>query len=255
MSETPGRGPGTIQSVERALDVLLALSIAPGAGPTSIGAQLGLHKSTVHRLLRSLESRGFVARDSSTDRYRVGPAALQLSQASAIRPDLAAVAQPELTRLRDATSETAILDIRVGSSRMCIAQAESRQEIRRSQPLGSPMEIHAGAMGKVLLMDEPADLLQEIAQRVGFRKLTDHTPVTVDALLAQIHKLHRDGYLVSVGERVKGATTIAAPVRSPSGQVVAAVAVSGPTFRFGVPQARAIVPHLLEASARIAAKL
>lgn len=251
------REPGhrTVQAVDRALDVLLCLSEQDEMGPTAIGARLGLHKSTVYRLLRSLESRGFVYKDATTDQYRVGTSALRIAQHLVQRPDLSSVARPTLEELRDLTTETAILDVRVGYERICIAQAESHHEIKRAQRMGYPMEIYAGAMGKILLMDHGRDELQALIDKVEMRRLTKRTPTTLGTLGRQIAQARRDGYAVSLGERVAGATTVAVPVRDSVGTLIAALAVTGPTYRFGAARARGNLPAVVEAAEQLRALL
>lgn len=253
--DAAAKGEVNVQSVDRALDILLCLSDENELGPTAIGERLGLHKSTVYRLLRSLESRGFAYKDPGTDRYRVGAAALRVTQRLVLRPDLASAARPELEALRSSSTETAVLDIRVGHARVCIAQAESHNEIKRAQRIGYPMEIYAGAIGKILLMNDDADQLADMASKIPMRRLTRRTPLTVEVLRRQIEQARRDGYALSLGERVEGATTIAVPVRDGSGALVAALAVTGPTYRFGTARARAVLPHLIEAAQRLGARL
>lgn len=246
---------GTVQAVERALDVLLCLAAGGDLGPTEIGAHLDLHKSTVHRLLRTLASRDFVLQDKRTQLYSVGPATLRVAQRLIISPDLARAAQSVLEGLRETTSETAVLDVRIGDERICIAQAESEHEIRRLQRLASSMEIYAGACGRVLLMDESLAELKNLARRLAFTRLTQRTPTTVDQLRRHIELLGRNGYTISVAERVVGATTVAVPVRNAGGVLVAALAVTGPSFRFDTRKAQAAVAPLKDAADRLSTYL
>lgn len=249
------RNRPTVQAVERALDVLLCLAEDANLGPTKIGERLALHKSTVHRLLRALASREFVTQDDRTELYQLGPAALRLAHRLILRPELVTVAQPELSRLRDTTEETAVIDVRIGDHRVCIAQAESLHEIRRAQRIGLPMEIYAGAIGKVLLMELGAIELEELARRVPLAPLTPNTPRSLKQLREDIARAQRDGVIASVSERVPGATTVATAIRDASGAIVAGLGVTGPSFRFQERRVREATPHLLEAASRISVKL
>lgn len=255
MVDDGGSARGAVQSVERALDVLACLAESGDLGPTEIGAQLALHKSTVHRLLRALASRGFVIQDNRTERYSIGPAALRIAQRLIVSPDLAQTAQAMLEELRQATGETSVLDVRLGDERICIAQAESDHEIRRAQRLAFPMPLYAGACGRVLLMDESPHSLHALIERMPFNPLTSRTPTSVQALQRHVNQLRRSGFTISMGERVAGATTVAVPVRNSAGALVAALAVTGPSFRFDTKRARGSVPMLLEASAALAGRL
>ncbi len=241
----------TVQAVERALDVLLCLGQDPDLGPTEIGERLGLHKSTVHRLLRALATREFVTQDDRTERYQLGPAALRLAHRLVLRPDLVTVAQPILNALRDETQETAVIDVRIGDYRVCVAQAESLHEIRRAQRIGLPMEIYAGAIGKILLMELGQTELEVLVQRVSLTALTPNTPRSLRRLREDIARARRDGVIVSMSERVPGATTVATAVRDASGMIVAGLGVTGPSFRFVERRVREAIPHLIDAAQRI----
>lgn len=248
-------GSATVQAVDRALQILLCLSDVDDAGPTELGNQLELHKSTVYRLLRTLESHGFVSQDSRTDRYRIGPSILKAAQRLVLSPDIALLAQSALIRLRDLTGETAVLDVRVGDERICVAQAESQQEIRRAQRLAYPMPLHVGAPGRVLLLDASDEELRRLTRQGDPETTGSRAPSSVSRLRSQIKRLRDVGYAVSVGERVEGATSIAVPVRGPSNQVTAAMAVTGPTFRFTEASALSALVPLRDAADQLSVDL
>lgn len=218
----------TVRAVDRALDVLLCLSgSAQSLGVTQIARRLGLYKSTVHRLLASLEARGFVRREAGSERYRLGVRALELAASYIQGDDVAAVAYAEMRRLRDEVGETVSLYVRDGSDRVRVQKAEGRDGVRRVVALGQRMPLYVGAAGKVLLAwapaDERADLLQPASLPPGF-----HLAVLTQGLA----QAREQGWAMSIEERAEGAAAVAAPIFDRAGHCVAALAISGPAHRF-----------------------
>ncbi|WP_369053973.1 IclR family transcriptional regulator [Kineococcus terrestris] len=203
--------------LDKAVRVLGALE----AGPASL-AQLvtatGLARPTAHRLAVALEHHRLVGRDLQ-GRFVLGARHAELA-AAAGEDRLVAVAGPLLSGLRDATGESAQLYRRHGDHRVCIAAADRLHGLRDTVPVGASMTMAAGSAAQVLLAwDDPERLSVEL---LGAR---------FDA--AALSGVRRRGWAHSSGEREPGLASVSAPVRGPSGRVVAAVSVSGPAERFG----------------------
>ncbi|WP_432536732.1 IclR family transcriptional regulator [Kineococcus arenarius] len=203
--------------LDKAVQVLSALE----AGPASL-AQLvtatGLARPTAHRLAVALEHHRLVARDLQ-GRFVLGDRHAELA-AAAGEDRLVAAAGPLLSALRDTTGESAQLYRRHGEHRVCIAAADRLHGLRDTVPVGASMTMAAGSAAQVLLAwDDPERLSVEL---LGAR---------FDA--ATLSGVRRRGWAHSSGEREAGLASVSAPVRGPSGRVVAAVSVSGPTERFG----------------------
>lgn len=227
-TSTAAGDKATVRSVERALDVLLCFAGQPGGlGVTQIAERVGLYKSTVHRLLQTLESRGFVRRDGVTERYHLGERVLELAASFPESADLPAVASPEMQRLRDETGETVSLYIRDGIERVRIHKAEGLQAVRRVVQLGERMPLYVGASSKVLLAYAPDDVRQRVLA-------VDHLPAGFDreGLKGQMEEVRRQGLAVSIEERESGSAAVAAPIVDRAGRILAALAVSGPAVRF-----------------------
>lgn len=217
----------TIRSVERALDVLLCFAGETGGlGVTQIAEKVSLYKSTVHRLLAALESRGFVRQDSVTGRYHLGLKSLELASGYLTSGDLPAVSYPEMVSLRDRAQETVSLYVRDGVGRVRVQRAEGPLTVRRVVGLGERLPLYLGASGKVLLAWAPpaerAVLLDQILPP-GFDRA---------ALEANLSEALRNGWAVSLEEREEGVASVAAPVLDRSRRCVAALAISGPVSRF-----------------------
>lgn len=191
------------------------------AGPTSLAGLVnatGLARPTAHRLAVALEYHRMVARDLQ-GRFVLGPRLAELA-AAAGEDRLLAAAGPVLTALRDATGESAQLYRRQGDQRICVAAAERSHGLRDSVPVGSVLTMQAGSAAQVLLAWEEPDRMHRGLSSARFTA----------TVLAGVR---RRGWAQSVGERESGVASVSAPVRGPSGRVVAALSVSGPIERLG----------------------
>lgn len=227
-------GRKLISSVERALDVLaeLASSGSPDLGVTELARALDLSKAVVHRLLTTLASRGFVAVDPASRRYRLGPAALTLGTAYLERIDLIDLVRPHLRSLSEATGETATMSLRHGWSRVYVDQVIPDREVRMEVAVGRPFPLHAGSSSKAFLAHlSEEDRRAYLAQPV-LATLTPATKIDVEVLRAELEVVRREGLARSLGERQAGAASIAAPILDARDEPVAVVSVCGPIERF-----------------------
>jgi IclR family transcriptional regulator, KDG regulon repressor len=199
---------------------------------TDIVARIKLDKGTTSRLLSTLAARGLVAKDALTRRYRLGPAIFALGSAAHGRNNLAQLALPALTYLRDASGESSSVDVLIGDSRVCVAQAESRHDLRRVIEVGRPLPPYAGAAGKVLLAALSDDALDSLLQRIRLERLTPLTITDSAALLRELKKVRRSGYAIGHGERIPGGAGVAVPIRGAQDEVVAALSFSMPSSRY-----------------------
>lgn len=219
---------GTVRAVERALDILLCFAgTETELGLSDIAKRIGLHKSTVHRLLASLESKGFIRRHPQTEKYRLGWSVLELVSNVYQSDDLSSIVSPEMTRLRDLLGETISLYVLSGIERIRIQAVESQQPVRRVANVGRRLPLYVGASGKVLLAYSSEELLEEL--------MTDSSwppELSRDEFRHALGQVREAGYAVSIEEREPGAAAVAAPIRDRKGVAVAALSISGPVDRF-----------------------
>ncbi|MCU1588839.1 MAG: IclR family transcriptional regulator [Frankiales bacterium] len=217
------------------LDKAILVLDAVQGGATSLAAltdRTGLSRATAHRLAVALEVHRLLARDGE-GRWHIGSRAAELAGGGG--DQLLERAGPVLVRLRDATGESAQLYRRHGDRRLCVAVAERGSGLRDTVPVGSALPLTAGSAGQVLLAWTPEDPL------VGLAAFTART-------LADVR---RRGWAHSVAEREQGVASVSAPVRSPSGAVVAAVSVSGPLERLTRTPGRLHAQAVLSAAAEL----
>ena len=191
------------------------------AGPQSLAGLVqatGLARPTAHRLAVALEHHRLVTRDVQ-GRFVLGPRVGELA-AAAGEDRLLAAAAAVLAQLRDLTGESAQLYRRQGEQRVCVGAAERLSGLRDTVPIGSVLTMQAGSAAQVLLAWEEAERLHRGLRGAAFTAAT-------------LGGVRRRGWAQSVGEREPGVASVSAPVRGPSGKVVAAVSVSGPIERLG----------------------
>ena len=202
--------------LDKAVGVLRVVAAEP-CGLAELCERTGLPRATAHRLAVGLEVHGLLHRGSD-GRWSPGPTLAELAAGGA--DPLLEAAAAVLPRLRDITGESVQLYRRDGSQRVCVATAEPASGLRDTVPVGSRLPMTAGSGAKVLAAwAEPA------IQRAVLGDATFTERVLLD--------VRRRGWAQSVAERESGVASVSAPVRDGSGQVVAAVSVSGPVDRIG----------------------
>ncbi|GAA4137940.1 IclR family transcriptional regulator domain-containing protein [Leifsonia shinshuensis] len=241
------------QSVARALDLLDLVSRGVRT-LEALAEEAGVHKSTVLRLLQTLESRGFVAHDAG-HRYRVGPAVFALASDALDAVDVRAAASPTLRALAAETGQTVHLATYQDGVVTYIDKVESRQGLRMYSRIGLPAAIHATAVGKVLLGGlDPAER-ERVAAGLDLRAFTPRTHVTVDGLLADVAISAERGWAEDHEEHETFMNCVGAPVHGPDGRVAAAVSISVPNVVLPHEGVLALLPALLAATARISTEL
>ncbi|WP_442945761.1 IclR family transcriptional regulator [Nonomuraea sp. LPB2021202275-12-8] len=217
-----------MQSVERALDVLEALAEHGGeAGLSEIAARTGLPFGTIHRLLQTLLSRGYV-RQESDRRYALGGGLVRLG---GVAESMVGVwAQPYLTRMVELSGETANLAVLEGDFVVYVAQVPSPRRLRMFAEVGRRVLPHSTAVGKVLLAGRAAGVTLPLFERTGMPRRTPNTITDTPAMMAELERVRARGYAMDLGEEELGVHCLAVPVHD-GDRVVAAMSVSGPAER------------------------
>jgi len=233
----------TVRAVERALDILMCFTKSSELGLTEIAGQIGLHKSTVHRLMTTLEEKGFVARDAATEKYRLGLKVWELSTHLSKSDDPAVLLLPAMERLRDRLGETVSLYLRDGKDRLRIQAVQSNQAIRRVAQVGARLPLYVGASSKVLVAFASEEDRQELLRDPEWPEMPDP-----EGYLRMLEEIRERGYATSFEEREPGAAAVAVPIVNRRGEVAAALSVSGPISRIGEDTLHEFAPVLMEAA-------
>lgn len=227
ISERPG---GRVQSVERAIAILELLARRDWAGVTDIGNALGVHKSTASRLLTTLESRGLVEQHVPSGKYRLGFGLVHLADGVTVGPDVTSQAKAACEWLSRHVEETVTLAVLENNASVTIDQILSTATVASRSWLGRRTPLHCTSPGKVLLAH--LDVEEREALVAGpHERYTEHSIVDPVPLAAQLAQVREQGFATTSEELEDGLSAAAAPVRAADGSVMAAIGISGPSYR------------------------
>lgn len=241
-----GEGGGAVQSVVRALGVLEALGESRGeVGIADLSKRVGLHVSTVHRLLGTLMGRGYARQNPETSRYGLGAKALQLAESYLGQMDLRHIARPFLERLSRETGETANLVILDGREVLYLDKAESSQNLRIFSRIGHRAPLHCTAVGKVLLANRSAAEVDTLLGRGPLESLTRHTITSQGQLRRELEKVRDQGFALDREECEEETCCIAVPICDARGDVEAALSISAPAVRLTPRRLEELIPLMV----------
>lgn len=243
-AQTP---PGHVQSVDRAVTVLEFLAANEWSGVTDVGTKLGVHKSTAFRLLNTLESRGLVEQHIDSGKYRLGFGVVTLANAVTHGPDITRQAHPGCQWLSGQSEETVTLAVLEGEEAVTIDQIISTSTVASRSWLGRRTPLHCTSPGKVFLAHLPEERQNQIIAG-PLERYTDNTIVDPEQLRAEIDQVRVNGYATSYEEFEEGLSAAAAPVCASDGEVMAAIGLSGPSYRLDDAQLRELAPAVREAA-------
>jgi DNA-binding IclR family transcriptional regulator len=245
MRDAAPHGTYKVQALDRAFAVLdlLGESDTP-LGLAQVAAALQLHKSTAHRFLMVLERHHMVERTVS-GKFRLGLRLFDLGNRAIEQYDLRERAQPHLRRLVAETEETAHLCILEQARVIYIDKIEPARSVRMITRIGASNPVHCTSVGKAMLAFLPEERIADIIRRTRFERFTTRTIATAEALRTEIEKTRRRGYAVDDEELEDGLRCIAVPVLDAQRLPVAAVSVSGPSFRVTAQKLPSIANHIL----------
>ncbi len=255
MRDSAPQGTYKVQALDRAFAVLdlLGESDTP-LGLAQVASSLQLHKSTAPRFLMVLERHHMVERTGS-GKFRLGLRLFDFGNKAIEQYDLRDRAQPHLRRLVAETEETAHLCILEQARVIYIDKIEPARSVRMITRIGASNPIHCTAVGKAMLAFLAEDRIADIIRRTRFERFTPRTIANAEALRAEIEKTRRRGYAVDDEELEEGLRCIAVPVLDAQRQPVAAISISGPSFRVTAQKLPSIANHLLQCVRGISADM
>jgi DNA-binding IclR family transcriptional regulator len=243
-----------VHSVGRALAILEALGRkSQGCGCTELGKMLHLHKSTVHRLVSTLQAHGFAEKDPHTERYKLGTKMIYLGQEALNSLDFRKVAIPFMQELVEISRETVQLAVLDGGEVLVLERDHSPEVITVN--LGLRGQVHCTAEGKVLLASLPPEKVVKILKKKGMFRHTAHTITEISQMISHLEKVRSQGFAVNTEEMVEGVRAIAAPVYNHAGRVIAALSITGPSSRLSPERICRLVTVLKEACTSISMQL
>lgn len=241
--------PGHVQSVARAVTIMEFLAANGWSGVTEVGAELGVHKSTAFRLLSTLESKGIVEQHVESGKYCLGLGLVHLANSVKHGPDITRMALPGCKWLAAQTEETVTLAIMEGEEAVTIDQIISTSTVVSRSWLGRRTPLHCTAPGKVFLAHLSEERQSEILAG-PHKRFTDQTIVEIPKLRDIVEQVRSDGFATTRDEFEEGLSAAAAPVCAADGEVMAAIGISGPSYRLNEDTLRDLALVVREAASR-----
>ncbi|MEI3605191.1 IclR family transcriptional regulator [Pseudogracilibacillus sp. SE30717A] len=241
---------GKIQSVERALKILEILAEYPdGVGVTEFSLKLNVAKSTAHRLLNTLLSQHYVAKDERTDNYILGTQILFIANQALENMSIVEIAKAEINKLSDLTNETVHLCLFDKDEVVYIDKVESNQTIRMYSRVGKRSLMHCTGVGKAILAFLKKEEVKEILSRKGMPEFTKKTITTLDEMWQELEKISKDGFALDDIEHEEGIRCVAAPIFDHNKKPIAAISISAPSTRVSFEKATNELSKLVKQSA------
>ena len=222
----------TVQSVDRALAILeLLQKNVSGLGVTEISHEMGLAKSTIHRMLASLKNKGYVKQDPVTEHYQLGLKLIELGSVVSQSLEIRSIAKPFMDNLVKETGETAHLVVLENFEVIYIEKIESPYTIRMYSTIGKRAPIHCTGAGKAILSFLPEEEIKKILDECTLTKYTEKTITDKNKLFDELAVINQRGYSIDDEEHELGIRCVAAPILNHNKQVVAGLSVAGPNMR------------------------
>lgn len=220
-----------VESVRRALRVLNCFSAEqPELGVTELARMLVMHKSTIHRLLVTLEVEGFVYRVGS-GAYTLSWKAFRIGSAAAAWEAMRDAVLDGLRGVAERTGETAHLAVLSEQKVLYVEKVDGSWSLRMPSAVGKTLPLNCTALGKVLLAGLEPEAAERIVYATRWPRMTDHTITDPAALLEEVRKAAGQGYAIDHEEIEEGLLCVAAPVKDDRGVTCAALSIAGPASR------------------------
>lgn len=247
----------SIDVLDVALDVIeeLAYSGKETKRPSEIATKLGINRTRVYRILRSLSERGYVDMDASGQGYTLGLKFLEIGTKIREQIDLRLLARPILLQLAQTTGDVAHLLVRYRQEAICIDFFQGENRLQVSGILGHTFPLHIGASPKILLAYLPREKQLTILDNTQLVQFTPNTITDRDRLLVRLDQIRTQGYEVDEEDYEIGTVGVGAPIFDHSGEIVAGVTVTIPSIRYSNERRQGLVELVCEAAAQISERM
>jgi IclR family KDG regulon transcriptional repressor len=221
----------SVRAVDRALDILFCFTREePSLSLTQIAEKVGMSKSTVHRLLSTLENKRFIGRDRASGQYRLGFRLIEMSSLVLQDMDLQHWAHPYLQHLSDKCGETVDMGILDGNCVVYLQVVESPQRVKLAAAPGQRLPAFCTASGKAMMAFLPEEQASAVLEE-GMANYKGEIPVSPIDVYAELQQTRLRGFAISEQEYERDINAVAAPILDGQKRAVAAIAIAGPSFR------------------------
>jgi len=237
------------QATQRVLSVLTAFaSHLHSRGVSEIARELGMNKNMAYRALGTLTAEGYLTRDSSGERYELGPRLFAYAVGTGNESDIVALSRPVLEQLHQLTGESVYLSIVVGRNRVTVDDIQGQgARVLRSQR-GSPVPLHCTKMSRMLLAHlsdrEIAEYLSAAAPLPRPNLIPDPQSETTAGVWEDVHAIRAVPYLLWRNPHHASAAYAIFPIQDSAGRPHAVVTIGGPRERFDLTEIEAALPRM-----------
>ena len=248
---------GSVQSIDRVLDILEALSAVPqGMLLTELSAKVGLHVSTTHRLVHMLLDRGYAMKEQETGKYRLTLRTFEIGSRVSSVWDLMSMAKPYLDDLASQSQEAVHLVERDGNGVVYLYKAEPfRQLVRMGSHYGLRNPMYCTGVGKSILALLPREEVDRIWNSESITAFSPNTITNLEQMHRELAQIRQRGYAIDDEEHELGVRCMAVAIRNWQGKPIAAVSISAPASRMDAAMMERMLPKLQSAAGSISAML
>lgn len=246
---------GSVQALDRGLALLELLAEEDGLTLSDLARKSGFSASTVHRILLTLEGRGFVQHDTERGYWLIGVETFKVGSAFLRNRRIASTGRLTMRELMEKTGETVNLGIEDNGEVVFISQVESHDTLRAFFRAGSRGAMHASGVGKALLAEFPEHRIRQICGLRRLERFTEKTRSDLADLLRELDETRRRGWALDDEERTLGMRCVAAPIFNEHAEPIAAVSTSGPSVRITLRKLDEFGPLVRRAADEITASI
>ncbi len=221
-----------------------------------ISKKLGVSRSSAFRITYTLRHMGFLSTDKGDKVFDLGPRILNLGFSYLNRQDIIKIAKPFLEKLSEQTKVSCHLAVKEGREVLYLDNVLSKSSFVSNISTGARTPVYSCPLGWVMLINLDDATITKLFAETKFAPLTEHTPKNINDLIGRIRQAGKDGFVISRGFMQRGGSMIAAPVFNETGDVVAAIDISGPDSGFDLNRLQEFyLPKVIEAAAKISLNL
>jgi DNA-binding IclR family transcriptional regulator len=224
---SPAPRDNAVQSLAKAAAILDLLAERQDASAAELAELLGEPRSSIYRMLSSLQQLGFVDPGARRGAYRLGLKLLRLGSAVQSRLDVRRVALPVMERIHDQSDDTIFLCLRRGDEAVCVERLDGRRVTTLALQLGGSLPLHLGAAPRTLLAFDSRESWHEYVAGNELSQTGEGAAPTVEELIAELERIRRDGYAVSDEDVTPGIAALGAPIFDGRGGICASLSASG----------------------------
>lgn len=245
----------TISAIDKALDVIETLADQEALSLLELSELLKRPKSSIYRIVLTLENRGYVTRSEENEKYTLGYKQLTIARKLLTKSSLRGSAYHEMKWLSDKYGDTVNLGVLIGGDVLYIDMIEGSHSLRMNESIGSTSPFHATAIGKAIAALRYQNNFDALLELKPLQKITINTITDIGVFRKELTSVLDKGYAVDDEESVQGARCIAAPVFNLSGKVEEAISISGAIHRYSMNEVPGIADDVKKAANNISVKL